>query len=85
MCKIFAGVLKSLIEANLSGSSDLLKMNKLTLPASRNKSSENREFNCRPTTGPCPEEMAFSNAVVQIQKIIGILINFHPFYFKNLF
>jgi len=30
-------------------------------------------------------QMAYSNAVVQIHKIIGILINFHPFYFKNLF
>ncbi len=55
LIKIFAGVLKSLILAKLSGSSNLLKMNKLTLPALHNKSSENSDINRPPLTGLCPD------------------------------
>ncbi len=57
MCKIFAGVLKSSVQVKLSDSWNLLKMNKLTLPAAHNKSSENRDVNCPPMAGPNPSEI----------------------------
>ena len=45
-------MLKSLIQAKLYGSSNLLKMDKLTLPASDNKSPENSDVNRQPMAGP---------------------------------
>ena len=67
-------MLKSLSQAKLSGSSNFLKMNKLTLPASHNKSSENREVECPPMAGPCPE-LPFGNSDSghSLAKIVGTL------------